>query len=66
MISRQHSYLSARLHRFVIDRSYAVACFEPDFACGSMVHDHVCFPCLRLEAQTWKTKKKGTYRSAEG
>jgi hypothetical protein len=43
-----------------------VAYFEPDFACGSMVFDRVRFPFLRLEAQKWKTKKRGTYRSAEG
>jgi hypothetical protein len=43
-----------------------VACFAPDFACGSMVFHPVCFPFLRSEAQKWKTKKTGKYRSAEG
>jgi len=43
-----------------------VACFVPDFACGSMVRYRVCFPFLRFRAQKWKTKKRGKYRSAEG
>jgi hypothetical protein len=43
-----------------------VACFEPDFACGSMVLYRFCFPFLRSEAQKWKMKKRGKYRSAEG
>jgi len=31
-----------------------------------MVLYRVCFPFLRSEAQKWKTKKRGKYRSAEG
>jgi hypothetical protein len=34
------------------------ACFEPDFACGSMVLYRVCFPFLRFQAQKWKTKNR--------
>ncbi len=31
-----------------------------------MVLYRVCFPFLRSEAQKWKTKKRGEYRSAAG
>jgi len=48
------------------ERTYAVACFAPDFDCGSMVRYRVCFPFLRFRAQKWKTKKREKYRSAEG
>jgi hypothetical protein len=43
-----------------------VACFEPDFACGSMVlYDHLFAPFPRYARKKRKQKEIG-YRSAEG
>jgi hypothetical protein len=47
-------------------RTYAVAHFEPDFACGSTVLDYVCFSFLRSPSAKMKNGKTGTYHSAEG
>jgi hypothetical protein len=44
----------------------SAACQKRLFACGSIILYRVCFPFLRSEAQKWKTKKRGKYRSAEG
>jgi hypothetical protein len=38
-----------------------VACFEPDFACGSMVLYRVRFPFLRSEAQKGKRRNAVLY-----
>jgi hypothetical protein len=54
------------LHRAPLyNRTYAVAHFEPDFACGSTALDHVCLSFLRSPSAKMTNGKRGKYHSAE-